>query len=101
MKLNFREIYEGWRNHLYPPAVFKEKIAQVSAERLAVCKGCEYNSANAPVHTWLTNVYEHCLECGCPLTVKSKCLSCGCGWKKWEAVITEEEEEEINNSDET
>lgn len=94
--MKIAEIFEGWRNHLVPPEHLKEQIVQVSHERLEICARCEYNSRNAPAHKWITNLYEHCLECGCPLVAKSKCLSCGCGYKKWVAVLTEEEEESLN-----
>lgn len=81
---------------MVPPARLRKHIAQVSRERLKICEGCEYNSKNAPRHTWITDLYDHCTDCGCPLTAKSKCLSCECGYKKWLAVITEEEEELLN-----
>lgn len=96
MRINFAEIFEGWRNHLVPPEHLKEHIAQVSSERLEICATCPYNSKNTPMNGWLTDLYEHCTECGCPLTVKSKCLSCGCGYGKWLPVLTEDEEDILN-----
>ena len=39
MKLS--EIYEGWRNKILPPEKLKDKIAEVSAERIAICDGCD------------------------------------------------------------
>ncbi len=94
--INIADIIEGWRNSLFPPAHLREQIEKVSEERLAICEGCEINSKNAPSHTWVTDLYEHCTECGCPLVAKSKCLSCECGHKKWMAVLTEEEEDSLN-----
>ena len=96
MKINILHIIEGWRNHLIPPEVLKEKILEVSNERLSICRRCEYNSINAPAHTWIADVYEHCTNCGCPLIAKTKCLSAGCELKRWNAIITEEEEEKLN-----
>lgn len=94
MKINFAEIWEGWRNHLVPPSRLKEHILQVSEERLEICRNgpCEFHSS---LHKTL-RFDEHCTECGCPLTAKTKCLSCECGIKKWLAVLSEEEEESLN-----
>lgn len=96
MKINLLHIIEGWRNHLIPPEVLKQKILEVSNERLAICRKCEHNSINAPAHTWVNDIYEHCTNCGCPLIAKTKCLSAGCELKRWDAIITEEEEETLN-----
>ena len=93
MKLNFREIYEGWRNHLVPPEELKQTIADVSRKRLEVCRACPFHSSK---HNTPLRPDEHCTDCGCPLRAKTKCLSCGCDQHYWEAEITEEEEEEIN-----
>ena len=93
MKLNFRQIFEGWRNHLVPPENLKEQILEVSKQRLAICRGCEWHSSR---HNNPLRPDEHCADCGCPLRAKTKCLSCGCDKGMWDAVLTEDEEEELN-----
>ena len=40
------QIYEGWRNNLLPPKELKKTIKDTSKERLTICEGCEYHSAN-------------------------------------------------------
>ena len=100
MRIDFAEIWEGWRNHLLPPERLREVISQVSQERLEICRNgpCQHHSS---VNKTL-RFDEHCTECGCPLVAKTKCLSCKCGIQKWLAVLTEEQEESINmKSDET
>jgi len=98
--IKVKEIYEGWRNNLFPPEAMKEQIAQVSAERLAICEACENHSKN---HTSV-RPDAHCVSCGCTLSAKTKCLSCSCPIKKWVAVLSDEEEmkykeyEQANNS---
>lgn len=92
MKLNFREIYEGWRNHLLPPSKLKKAIEKVSKERLAICEYCEYNSR---YNITLLRPDIHCTICGCTLSAKTKCLSCCCPEEKWMCVISPEEEEQI------
>lgn len=91
---------EGWRNNLIPPQELKEEIKRVSEERLAICRGCIFNSDVAKskgIHVKLTSALrtdEHCMECGCTLSAKTKCLSCECPLKipKWAAVLNDEED---------
>lgn len=90
------QIYEGWRNNLLPPKKLKAEIARVSKQRMEICRACPHNSLNKPNYVTL-RVDEHCVECGCTLSAKTKCLSCSCPLEKWVAVITEEQEKEINN----
>ena len=98
MKINIKEIFEGWKNHLLPKEDLKEKIDEVSQYRIKICRQgpCEFHSSRH--NTWRTD--EHCTECGCPIVVKSKCLSCKCGIGKWREELTEEEESLININNE-
>lgn len=95
--MDFSQIYEGWRNHLFPPEEIKKLITEVSVERLSVCKDCRFNSKNRKRNI---RPDEHCVLCGCTLVAKTKCLSCSCPRNYWLAVLTLEEEEEINNEEE-
>ena len=97
MKLNFSQIYEGWRNKLVPPAEIKEAIKATSKERLDICAGCEYQSENRKAKGWKTvRLDEHCTSCGCTLSAKTACLSCSCPKKKWLSVIAGEDEDKLN-----
>lgn len=93
MKINPKEIIEGWKNHLFPKESLKELISTVSEERLAICKSCEFNSTPENISS-----FSGCKSCGCPLIPKSKCLSCHCPINKWEAVATDEEDTKIHES---
>ena len=95
--MKIKEIFEGWRNNILPPEKLKEQIAVVSAERLAICEGCEHHSKN---HSTV-RPDAHCVSCGCTLSAKSKCLSCSCPIKKWEAVSTDKEELEYKAYEDT
>jgi hypothetical protein len=92
--MNFEEILEGWKNHLFPPEKMKEYILEVSKERMEICTPCIFNSKNRK-HSKL-RLDEHCTICGCTLSAKTKCLSCCCPKEYWMCVITEQQEEEIN-----
>ena len=98
MKINLSNIYEGWRNHLFPPEELKEIIKKVSRSRRRICDSCEYNSK---FHKTL-RFDIHCTHCECTLSAKTKCLSCSCPLSppKWTAVLTDEQEEEIQNEKE-
>jgi hypothetical protein len=83
---------------LIPPSHLKEQIKNISEERLSVCAKCSYQSDNRKA----TGRYEsvrpdlHCTNCGCTLSAKTACLSCKCPIDKWEAVLGEEEFDEIH-----
>lgn len=90
--MNLLQVYEGWRNYLFPPEELKKQIDRVAKERMKICSSCSYNSK---FHKTI-RPDEHCTECGCPLVAKVRCLSCKCGVDKWQAELTEDQEEEIN-----
>jgi len=93
------EIIEGWRNELIPPEKLKALIQKESNIRLAICRGCDENSDNKKKTGWTTlRMDEHCTNCGCTLSAKTKCLSCDCPLKKWLAVSTKEEEQILTDT---
>lgn len=98
MKINFAQIYEGWRNYLIPPEEIKEQILKVAALRTKICNGCEYNSK---FHKTM-RPDEHCTDCGCTISAKVSCLSCECPLlePKWKAELTDEEEVFLKTRDE-
>jgi hypothetical protein len=91
------QIYEGWRNKLVPPAHLKNMIELTSKSRTDICLGCEHHSENAKRNKGYKSIRpdHHCVECGCMLSAKTRCLSCECPLKKWEAVMSNIEEEQI------
>jgi hypothetical protein len=98
MSLNFSEVFEGWRNKLFPPAHLKEAIEKVSQERMSICSGCKYNSKNKKNYKTI-RIDEHCTVCQCTLSAKTKCLSCCCPKGYWTSVISQEQENEIKNGE--
>lgn len=93
--MDVTQIIEGWRNELIPPAHLKKAIKQASRERMSVCNVCEFNSKNKKGYHSL-RIDEHCTDCGCTLSAKTKCLSCCCPLDYWTAIVSHEEEEKIN-----
>lgn len=81
--MNLEQIYEGWKNHLLPEERLRAYIEYVSEGRMDICNACDKHSKNH--HTPL-RPDNHCTDCGCVLSAKTKCLSCECPLKKWLAV---------------
>lgn len=90
----FKNIYEGWKNHLFPAAKLKELIKEVSDERLSICRVCPVNSIFDKI-AWPV---EHCTECGCVLSAKTKSFSSECPLGKWKAYMEREQELDIYNN---
>ena len=88
------QIYEGWRNNLLPPEKLKTAILETSNKRLAICKQCEFHSANRKNYKTI-RLDAHCTQCGCTLSAKTKCLACSCPLEKWMGEVTPEQEEQI------
>ena len=90
MKINFSQIYEGWKNNLFPAKDMRDYINTVGEERMAICESCDLISTK---HQSIRPDV-HCTDCGCMLSSKTKCLSCACPLDKWKAVIASRDEEE-------
>lgn len=88
-----KEIMEGWRNRIIPPEKLKEKINEIAAKRLEICRACEYDSLNAKPNNG--RIDEHCTYCGCTLYFKTACLSCSCPLNKWTAELDPQEDEQL------
>lgn len=88
------EIYEGWKNNLFPPEKLKDVISQVSKERLDICNKCPEHSSNKKNYKTI-RIDSHCALCGCTLSAKTKSFSSECPLGKWKAVMTEDEQKEI------
>jgi len=97
MKINFSQIYEGWKNNLFPSADMKPLIEQTAEDRMEICNSCSHHSKNHST----ARPDEHCTHCGCTLVAKVRCLSCACPLEvpKWLAVIDSvDKEHEIKNA---
>lgn len=95
--MKFSDVFEGWRNDLFPPERLKDVISKAHEERIEICRKCEFDSRNAKEAGLYKSKRkdEHCIKCGCPLQKKTKCLSCECPLKKWLAVMTAQEEDKV------
>ena len=96
MKINFKEIwnnrkliFEGITNE-----VIRDEIVEEIAElRHDICNKCEFKGNDCAV----PGTGPCCNECGCSLAFKTRSLASECPLGKWEALISEEEEEQLDN----
>lgn len=89
------QILEGVKNSIFK----REDVEEIAAERMAICHKCELYSEADPACT-VPGTTPCCDErrggCGCSLSLKTRSLSSECPLGKWEAIVTEEEEDVIN-----
>lgn len=79
---------------MIPPAHLKEQIVKAREARLAICAECEWHSKKHKTK----RPDEHCTKCGCTLSAKAACLSCSCPLNKWVAIMTGEQEDEMDKT---
>jgi hypothetical protein len=86
---NRKQILEGITNAL----LRDEYVEAVSRVRLEVCDACPSKGNKCVVK----GTAPCCNECGCSLGFKTRALSTECPLGKWKALMTEEEEEKLDN----
>lgn len=78
----------------------KEHVEIVYNERLNICKGCS-NYDTEGVGCALPGTQPCCNQntggCGCSLSLKLRSLSSECPLKKWPAIMSQKEEDMLNN----
>ena len=94
---NRKQILEGIKNNIFK----KEHVEEIAFQRLLICTECDHYDIRG----------EGCLVigtapccnkntggCGCSLSLKTRSLSSACPLTvpKWDAVLTEEEENKLN-----
>lgn len=85
---NRNQILEGIRNKVFK----KEHVEEVARERELICLNCDYYNGECLV----PGTGPCCGYCGCSLGLKTRSLSSHCDLNKWEAIMTEEEEDMLN-----
>ena len=86
---NKTQILEGIKNSI----IRDEFIEDVSKHRSEVCDACPSKGTKCLVK----GTSPCCNECGCSLKFKTRSLSSDCPLGKWKAIMTEEEEENLEN----
>lgn len=84
---NRKQIFEGITNSI----LRDEYVESVSRLRMEACDVCPSKGDECVV----IGTAPCCNECGCSLTFKTRALSTECPLGKWNALMTEEEEDEL------
>jgi len=88
---NADQIFEGVKNTIFK----QEDVELIANERWKICKKCEFIDAKGDKCV-MPGTEPCCGECGCSLGFKMRALSSSCPKDKWTAIMTEEEEDNIN-----
>jgi hypothetical protein len=86
---NRKGIVEGIKNSI----IRDEFVEDIARMRHDICDNCDVKGKKCAVK----GTGPCCNECGCSLAFKTRSLSSSCPLGKWEALLTEEEEEALDN----
>jgi len=89
---NKGKILEGITNNVFR----KEHVEEIAAQRQAICDTCEFIDKKG-TSCVMPGTQPCCGVCGCSLALKLRSLSSACDKQKWEAVVTQEEEDMIKS----
>lgn len=88
---NLDKIAEGTFNTIFK----KENVELIAKERMDICNKCELID-NQGDKCFAPGTGPCCGDCGCSLKFKIRSLSSECPKGKWNAWLTEEQEENLN-----
>ena len=88
---NTPQILEGIKNKVFK----QEHVEAEAALRWAVCKKCSFLDTKG-IKCMVPGTQPCCASCGCSLSLKTRSLSSECPEGKWPAILTEEEEDLLN-----
>jgi hypothetical protein len=89
---NRKQILEGITNSI----IRDEFVEHVSSDRMIICDVCpnkDVEGKECLVH----GTQPCCSLCGCSLAFKTRSLSSECPDGKWKALMTEEDEDKLDN----
>jgi hypothetical protein len=84
---NRKQIVEGITNSV----IRDETVEEISRLRYDICDSCPSKGRKCAVK----GTAPCCNECGCSLTFKTRSLASECPLGKWQAISTEEEEQQL------
>lgn len=84
---NRKKIIEGITNSI----IRDETVEEISRLRYDICDECEHKGRKCAVK----GTAPCCNECGCSLAFKTRSLASECPLGKWQAISSEEEEQQL------
>lgn len=89
---NRSKIAEGITNTI----IKRGDIEEVAARRMEICNTCDHIDRQGSKCT-IPGTAPCCGLCGCVLKFKTRSMSASCDDKRWTALVTPEEEDELNS----
>jgi hypothetical protein len=89
---NRKQIMEGIKNSI----IRDEFVEEVSSERMNICTSCIYKDVEGS-ECLVAGTQPCCSLCGCSLEFKTRALSSECPDNRWAALLSEEEEDQLDN----
>jgi len=85
------EILEGLKNNIFKT----ESVEAVAKERNKICINCSFYDIEG-TKCEVPGTAPCCGSCGCSLKLKLRSLSSECPTGKWDAVLTQQEEDQLD-----
>ena len=85
------QIAEGIKNSIFK----KEHVEEIAEKRMGICKGCPQIDEEGD-SCYVTGTEPCCRLCGCSLGIKIRAMSAECDDNQWGPIMTEEEEDNLN-----
>ena len=85
------KILEGIKNNIFRNA----DVEHIAAERMSICDTCPFIDRTGKSCV-VPGTKPCCGLCGCSLGLKTRALSASCDDNRWQAIVTPEEQEEID-----
>lgn len=89
---NRKQIMEGIKNSV----IRDEFVEEVAKHRLNVCYSCTHKDDEGGT-CMVPGTAPCCNLCGCSLELKTRALSASCPDMKWNALVSEEDEDKLDN----
>ncbi len=86
------KIFEGIKNSIFT----NDHVEEIASQRMDICNSCPFLDIQG-VHCYVPGTKPCCSECGCSLKFKTRSLSSECPKNFWNAILTEDEENKLND----
>ena len=86
------KILEGIKNSVFK----KEHVEEIAAQRDAICQSCDLIDRTGD-KCFMPGTQPCCGVCGCSLQFLQRSMSSKCEAGKWNAVLTDEEDNELTD----
>lgn len=86
------KIWEGIKNSMFK----KEHVEQIADQRMKICEACPHIDKEGS-KCFAPGTQPCCGLCGCKLTFKVRSLASSCDDKRWDAMLTGDQEDKLYN----